>query len=104
MAFLLLSVSGFSQPESSNQKQADKEIDIIKIYEQVVIDGYADAFIYRKLATSFYFKNEYENAKKYYEKLLELDKKMDEEVTYRYNQTLRALGLNCNQEITFSKS
>jgi tetratricopeptide (TPR) repeat protein len=68
LVFSLLISAGFVNAQSLNQEIL--EIDIIKVYEKVVEDGYSSAQIYEKLATSYYIKNDFANAVKWFEKLL----------------------------------
>lgn len=69
------------------------EIDIVKVYERVVADGYKDAFVYQKLATEYYVRKDFANAKKYFEKLFEINKAKDLESKNKYQQCLKALEI-----------
>ncbi|PVW14152.1 hypothetical protein DDV96_10075 [Marixanthomonas spongiae] len=70
------------------------DIDIIKVYEQVVDEGYGTPFIYKKLANAHYFKSNYEAAKLWFEKLFSMEKPTDATLMYRYKQSLKALSLD----------
>ncbi len=78
------------------------EIDIVKVYERVVADGYVDAFIYKKLATEYYSRSDFANSKKYFEKLFKLQKIKDSEIELKYNNCLKALS-DLNQNIALLK-
>ena len=74
---LFLSIgSGFSQ--TNELIQADKDfarfayIDARKVYLKVVEDGYGSADIYKKLGDTYYWNSEYDNASKWYLRLVEL--------------------------------
>ncbi len=75
------------------QTDVNKDIDLTKVYEQVVKEGYGTPEIHLKLANEYYFLNDYTNAKKWYEKLFEDEKPTDKMLLFRYKQTLKALNL-----------
>lgn len=88
---LLISSSGaFSQTKTN----VNKDIDVTKVYEQVVKEGYGTPKVYKKLANAYYFRSEYANARKWFEKLFEEEKPTDETLLYRYRQTLKALKVD----------
>lgn len=71
----LLSISAVAQKKQLIK--ADKEfdkfsyIDAREVYLKVVEDGYTSAEIYRKLGDTYYYNSDYENAAKWYAKLIE---------------------------------
>lgn len=60
-AFVSISLFSFSQT-TRHKTDVNKDIDVVRVYEQVVAEGYGTPFIYRKLATAYYFKSEYAKA------------------------------------------
>jgi hypothetical protein len=84
----------------------NKDVDLAKVYEQVVVEGYGTPKIYKDLANAYYFKNEYFKAKKWFEKLFDVEKPTDATLKHRYRQTLKALDLEFknNQYLTASSS
>jgi len=92
--FLGFAFTAVSQTQPVKKTDVNKDIDVLVVYEQVVEDGYGTVQIYKDLANGHYFKSNYIAAKKWYEKLFELEKTTDETLKFRYKQTLRALNLN----------
>jgi len=93
LACLCFSLATFSQTPVTKKIDVNRDIDIVKVYEQYVEDGYGSSSIYKDLAIAYYFKSEYLSAKKYFERLFEIEKPSDEIILFRYKQTLRALDL-----------
>ena len=90
-AFLALGAcSAFSQTAKTD---VNKDIDVVKVYEQVVNEGYGTPEIYKKLANGYYFQGDYLNAKKWFETLFEIEKPSDKIMIFRYKQTLKALDI-----------
>ena len=79
------------------QTDVNKDIDLAKVYEQVVKEGYGTPEIHLKLANEYYFQNDFANAKKWYEKVFEDKKPTDKMLLFRYKQTLKALNLNLEE-------
>jgi len=106
--FLLLFCVSFTvtAQSSSTEKTIDvnKDVDVVKVYEQVVKEGYGTPFIYKKLANAHYFNSNYGAAKKWFEKLFSTEKPTDATLKYRYTQTLKALDLYTseNKYVTYS--
>ncbi|MBK5212608.1 MAG: hypothetical protein JJE55_02970 [Flavobacteriaceae bacterium] len=94
LAFLLFaSISTFSFSQTSPHKtDVNKDIDVVRVYEQVVEEGYGTPFIYKKLATAYYFKSEYGKALSWFQKLFSEEKNTDPELAQQYNQTLKAVA------------
>ncbi len=104
--FLFLALgttSTFSQSPTS-KTDVNKDIDVVKVYEQVVKEGYGTPDVYKKLANGYYFQGEYLKAKKWFETLFEIEKPSDKILIFRYKQTLKALDikLDSNKYITMS--
>lgn len=94
-AFLLCSgITAVSFSQSSTKTDVNKDIDVVRVYEQVVQEGYGTPFIYKNLANAYYFRNEYSNALIWFEKLFEAEKNTDPEIAHRYQQTLKAVKAN----------
>ncbi len=94
LAFLLFaSISTFSFSQTSPHKtDVNKDIDVVSVYEQVVVEGYGTPFIYKKLATAYYFKSEYGKALAWFQKLFAEERNTDPELAKQYNQTLKAIA------------
>ncbi len=86
--FTCTSMATFAQSNNS------KKINVVSVYEQMVLDGDGTPSIYKELAYAYYFKNEYQEAKKWFEKLFEAEEQSDKKVKHRYRQTLKALSLD----------
>jgi hypothetical protein len=95
---LLISTPLFAQEVTDVNKHIDK----LKVYEKVVEDGYGTSYVYTELANGYYFKSEYEKAKKWFEELFKADEKQlkSEKIRRRYQQTLKALSFN-PEEVPF---
>jgi tetratricopeptide (TPR) repeat protein len=93
LLFSCLAISTFAQSKSATKTDVNKDVDVVKVYEQVAKDGYGTPYIYEELANAYYFKNEYEKAKKWFEKLFDVQKPLDATLIHRYRQTLKALDL-----------
>lgn len=92
--FLFANISTFSFSQSKLHKtDVNKDIDVVRVYEQVVKEGYGTPFIYKKLATAYYFKSEYEKALAWFQKLFSEDKNTDPELAHQYFQTLKAVAV-----------
>lgn len=88
---------GFSQ--KNQVERADKEfdkfayIDAREIYLKVVEDGYTSAQIYKNLGDTYYWNSDYDNAAKWYLKLIdEYPNETEANYYYRASQSLKSLG------------
>ncbi|MEZ4874344.1 MAG: hypothetical protein R2793_02535 [Flavobacteriaceae bacterium] len=70
----------------------NKDIDLAKVYEQVIKEGYGTPKVYLDLANAHYFNGDYKSAKKWYEKVFETEELSTELVLFRYKQSLKALN------------
>lgn len=96
IAFVLLvfiSFTGFSQKKA----KVNRDIDIVKVYEQTIKEGYPTLEIYQKLANAQYFRSNYKEAKKWFEKWFEMEMPKDETSKYRYKQTLKVLKVDARK-------
>ncbi len=102
---LFASISTFSFSQTYSHKiDVNKDIDIVRVYEQVVVEGYGTPFIYKKLATAYYFKSEYEKALPWFQKLFAEEKSTDPELVKQYQQSLKAVTVansNIPKEISY---
>jgi outer membrane protein OmpA-like peptidoglycan-associated protein/tetratricopeptide (TPR) repeat protein len=93
---LLIATIGYAQ--TNKLKKADKKfedlayIDALKIYEELVDNGYEDAGLFMKLADSYYFNADYVEAAKWYGKFAALQADLPPENQFRYGQSLKAIG------------
>ena len=99
---LFVSFVGFSQQKTTSSTK----IDIVKVYEQTIKEGYPTLEIYQKLANTQYFRSNYKEAKKWFEMWFEMEPPKDETPRYRYRQTLKALNVETkkNKYLAVSKS
>ncbi|SRX52303.1 hypothetical protein [Aequorivita sp. CIP111184] len=91
LLFVSISTVSFSQT-SQHKTDVNKDIDVVRVYEQVVVEGYGTPFIYKKLATAYYFKSEYGKALAWFQKLFAEEKNTDPELAHQYNQALKAVA------------
>ncbi len=75
------------------QTDVNRDIDVAKVYEEVVKEGYGTPTIYLKLANEHYYRNNFRSAKKWFEKVFQYEKISDKETLFRYKQTLKALDM-----------
>ncbi len=90
--FLTLYLSSFAQQSEVTGSQQNQDIDIIKVYEKVVEDGYESIQIFEKLANSNYERGNYTEAKKWFEKWFNKDKSPVNIAYLKYSKTLKALN------------
>jgi hypothetical protein len=91
---LLFAASLIMADTALAQTDVNKDIDVAKVYVQVVKEGYGTPAIYLKLANEYYFHNNYTEAKLWYEKVFESEQPADKTILFRYKQSLKALKLN----------
>ena len=92
--FFGISMATFAQSKSIEKTDINKKIDVVSVFEQVVLDGDGTPYIYKELAFAYYFKSDFPEAKKWFEELFEAEEQPDEKVKHRYRQTLKALSLD----------
>lgn len=94
-----------AQSTEVEKTDVNKDIDLMRVYEQYVKDGYGTPAVYKKLADGYYFKNDYPTAKKWLEVLLQADNSTPKMYVNRYIQTLRALNIDTanNKYLSFQK-
>jgi len=89
--FVGLSWVSFSQTQVG--VDVNKDIDLVKVYTQVVNEGYGTISIYKELANAQYFRSNYTESKKWFEKLFSEVESQEKIHLYRYKQSLKALKL-----------
>lgn len=89
-----LTTAVIAQTKEVEKIDINEEIDLMRVYQQYVKDGYGTPAIYKKLADGYYFKNDYLSAKKWFEVLLQADESTPKMYVNRYIQTLRALDID----------
>lgn len=93
LGILFVPFTSFSQEKIN----VNREIDIVKVYEQTIKEGYATLDIYEKLANTQYLRSNYKEAKKWFEKWFEVELPNDETAINRYKQTLKALKVSTEE-------
>ncbi len=90
--------SVFSQDHDKRIAKADENfesfayIDARAIYEEVIKQGYSSPDLYAKLADSYYFTSNLEDAVGWYEKLIEVSgNSLNPEYLFRYSQSLKSV-------------
>ena len=101
--FIAIFVSFLSFSQTQEKVDVNKDIDVVKVYLQVVKEGYGTPFIYKELANAFYLRGNYSESKKWFEKLFAEEETPDATMKFRYNQSLKALGLNTDGYTDSSK-
>ncbi|MDN3722819.1 hypothetical protein QRD02_00370 [Aequorivita sp. SDUM287046] len=92
LLFFSVISSSFSQT-IVRKTDVNKDIDVVRVYEQVVKEGYGTPFIYKKLATAYYFKSDYGKALAWFQRLFSVENNTDPEIAHQYNQTLKAVAV-----------
>ncbi|MCH2490136.1 MAG: hypothetical protein MK211_08305 [Flavobacteriales bacterium] len=93
-ALIIFTFSSVAQAQTNTSTDVNKDVDVTKVYEQVVKEGYGTPLIYKDLANAYYFKSNYAMARKWYEKLFSVEPPTDETLKFRYKQSLKALNAN----------
>jgi len=91
IALFCIAFSAQGQENLPEKTFESKQIDVIKIYENVLNDGYESAQIYQKLAQANYARGNYQDAKKWFEKWFEMEKNPSPVAYYHYSKTLEYL-------------
>lgn len=81
-------------PEARGDKAYNEYafVDARKAYIKAVDKGYRSKNLLAKLADSYYFNGEYEDASKWYGALFSFSDDIDSEYVYRYAQSLKSIG------------
>ena len=91
--FILIAIMSLAVSTTAiGQTNVNTDVDRTTVYEQVVKEGYGTPKIYKELGNGHYFKGNYAEAKKWFEKLFETDPPTDPKMKFRYRQTLKALN------------
>ncbi|QIE59521.1 hypothetical protein G5B37_08080 [Rasiella rasia] len=94
VAVCLALFCSLSVTAQTKKTDVNTDVDIVKVYEQVVKEGYPTLEIYKELAMAQYFRSNYKEAKKWFEKWFDLEMPKDAAAKHRYKQTLRALKVS----------
>ena len=89
-----LIVASHLTAQSTAKMDVNRDINLAKVYEQLVKEGYGSQEVYLKLANEHYFQGNYQSAKKWFEKVFEEASPTDKKLIFRYKQTLKALKLS----------
>ncbi len=99
LLFIFLFTVGVSFSQRKDIKKANEDfdkfayIDAREIYLKVVNDGYKSAEIFKKLGDTYYWNSDYDNAAKWYSRLVnEYPNETEAEYYYRAAQSLKSLG------------
>ncbi|MGL2986929.1 tetratricopeptide repeat protein [Flavobacterium sp. RSSA_27] len=88
--------TSFLNTQSSNIKtyQHDESIyiDPLETFERLSNNGITSIEIYKKLGDSYFYKNDYAEAIKYYSALIKVATKLEAEYYFRYGQSLKKVG------------
>lgn len=89
-----ITVNGQERRMETAQKLVDNYAyrDAIKVYEKLVKKGYRSPALFEKLGDAYYFKNEPDNAIKWYRELFYLKKEVQPIYYYRMAMALKSLG------------
>ncbi len=92
LSLIFIGVIFLNTHAQQSQVALSTYIDVAKVYEKVVEDGYESIQIYQKLATTHYNRGNYIEAKKWFEKWFSKDKNPDKIAYLNYSKTLEALN------------
>lgn len=84
----------FSVVGQQQKIDVNKDINLAKVYEQLVKEGYGTPKIYLELANAHYFDSNYVQAKKWFEKVFQSQETVNDVIVFRYKQSLKALNLD----------
>ncbi len=95
---LIFLVGSTALGQEGRLKRADKKfnqyafVDAREIYLEIAEEGHSSAELFEKLGDSYYFNAQYEDAERWYQKLVtNYESEIRPEYLFRYAQTLRAL-------------
>ncbi len=111
ITYLLLSLcfcGAYSQSSKLDKANAKFNnynfIEASKIYQKVAESGYESEELYQKLGDLYYFKSQYTEAEKWYEKLYALKPSgLKSEYLLRYSQSLKATGQSKKSEGVYNE-
>lgn len=88
---IAFSIASFAQQSDVASLQQNQFIDVAKVYEKVVEDGYESVQIFQKLADTYYSRGNYTEAKKWFERWFQRDKSPEKIAYLKFSKTLDAL-------------
>lgn len=85
---------------ASNEKKETKTVNVspLETYERMVEKGVKSIDIFKSLGDSYFFKNEYVKAIKYYEALFKMTHDLEPEYYFRYSNALKNMGQIASSE------
>lgn len=94
LLFSLTTLNGQEKRMEAAQKLIDNYAyrDAIKVYEKLAKKGYRSSALFEKLGDAYYFKNEPDNALRWYRELFYLKKEVQPIYYYRMAMALKSLG------------
>lgn len=79
--------------ETGGEKRDFILINVVYVYERVLEKGYKSAFMFKKVADYYYFKNQMDKAAKWYEELFSMsDNTIESMYYYRFGNALLKIG------------
>lgn len=98
LLFSFLTING----QEAQVKDVNKDIDLVRVYEQVIKEGYGTPKVFLDLANAYYFKDNFLKAKHWYEQHFNSQNHISAKIKFRYKQTLKALeeDFSNNQYLT----
>ena len=103
LILLVICLSWTTYSQSQGEIDVNKDIDIVKVYTQVVNEGYGTVSIYKELANAYYFRSNYSESKIWFEKLFSEEDPQEKVLLYRYKQSLKALKLYTEDNVYLTK-
>ncbi|MGL3001845.1 tetratricopeptide repeat protein [Flavobacterium sp. RSSB_23] len=90
---------------TSNEKKETKTVNVspFETYERMVEKGVKSIDIFKSLGDSYFFKNEYVKAIKYYEALFKMTHDLEPEYYFRYSNALKNMGQIASSEELLEK-
>lgn len=90
---------------ASNEKKETKTVNVspLETYERMVEKGVKSIDIFKSLGDSYFFKNEYVKAIKYYEALFKMTHDLEPEYYFRYSNALKNMGQIASSEELLEK-
>lgn len=97
LAFIfVVCISTVSFSQSKPKSASSKKIDVVKVYEQVVREGYGTPFIYKHLASAYYFKGEYAKSVLWFNKFYAEMDDNNPELEKQYKMALKAVAFSAS--------
>lgn len=90
---------------TNNEKKVTKTVNVspFETYERMVEKGIKSIDIFKSLGDSYFYKNEYVKAIKYYEALFKMTHDLEPEYYFRYSNALKNMGQIASSEELLEK-